>query len=197
LVACLNSRLLVGIMENMQQIERTLTASNIDKITETFCSTLVSVGKSIRGKTGIPLFMTLKREKLVQEPYSGVSLFEAANRIMSDLVILKGIAALLKSKQFPFSAYTVEFGNENNRGFDIIASRGSTTLIGEAFNVAPSFFQTKKSSALKKLKRCQDNVTYRILMFNDDAVSSSYSPKPQVGLHHIIVGVESGHIQVK
>lgn len=181
----------------MQQTERTLSASNIGAITADFYTSLASIGDSIRGKTGVPLFMALKREKLVGGPYPGVSLFEAANRIMSDLVILKGIAALLQSDLFPFSSYIVEFGNEDENGFDIRASSGSASLVGEAFNVAPSFFQTKKSSALKKLRRAGANATYRILMFNDDAISQNYTPKSEVGLHHIFVDVESGHIQVK
>ncbi len=181
----------------MQQNERTLNASNIAGITASFYTSLKSIGESIRGKTGVPLFMALKREKLVGGPYPDVSLFEAANRIMSDLVILKGVAGLLQNNSFPFSSYTVEFGNENENGFDICASSDSASLVGEAFNVASSFFQTKKGSALKKLRRDGANATYRILMFNDDAVSSSYSPKPEVGLHHILVCVESGQVQVK
>ena len=88
-------------------------------------------------------------------------------------------------------------GNEDDNGFDIRASAGIFTLVGEAFNVAPSFFQSKKGSALKKLRRDGANATYRILMYNDDAVSPNYIPKSDFGLHHIIVGVESGHIQVK
>ena len=181
----------------MQQVERILSASNIDEITSGFYASLASIGASIQGKTGVPLFMALKREKLIGGPYPDVSLFEAANRIMSDLVILKGVADLLQSNIFPFTSYTVEFGNEDNNGFDIRASSGTISLVGEAFNVAPSFFQTKKGSALKKLRRDGIDATYRVLMFNDDAVSPSYSPKPEAGLHHILVGVESGLVQVK
>lgn len=181
----------------MQQIERILTISNIDAITTDFCASLEVIGSSIQGKKGIPLFIALKREKLIGGPYPGVSLFEAANRIMSDLVILKGIAGLLKNNLLPFSSYTVEFGNENKNGFDIRASSGAVSLVGEAFNVAPSFFQTKKSSAIKKLRRDGINATYRILMFNDDAVSPSYEPTPEAGLHHILVNIESGSVQVK
>lgn len=181
----------------MQQNERILSASNIDAITAGFYASLTSIGESIRGKMGFALFIALKREKLVGGPYPDVSIFEAANRIMSHLVILKGVAGLLQSNSFPFSSYTVEFGNENQNGFDIRASSDSAVLVGEAFNVAPSFFQTKKGSALKKLRRDGANATYRVLMFSDDAASPNYSPKPEVGLHHILVGVESGQVQVK
>lgn len=158
----------------MQQIVRVLNSENIDVITSDFHASLASIGESIQGKTGVALFTALKREKLVGGPYPGVSLFEAANRIMSDLVILGGVSGLLKERLFPFISYTVEFGNENNNGFDIRATSGNETLVGEAFNVAPSFFQIKKGSALKKLRRDGSDATYRILMFNDDAVSQSY-----------------------
>jgi hypothetical protein len=181
----------------MLQNERTLNESNIGAITEEFYASLAPIGESIKGKTGVPLFIALKREKLVGGPYPNVSLFEAANRIMSDLVILRGVAWLLQNSIFPFSSYTVEFGNEDENGFDIQASSGIVLLVGEAFNVAPSFFQTKKSSALKKLRRNGSNASYRILMFNEDAVLPTYSPKPEDGFYYVLVEVESGRVQVK
>ena len=98
---------------------------------------------------------SLKREKLDHGPYRDVTLFEAANRIMSDLVILKGIRWLLDEKVFPFDAYTVEFGNENRNGFDIRAEQGGKTLVGEAFNVAPSFYPVKRRHAAGK-RPCKD-----------------------------------------
>lgn len=181
----------------MQQTERTLNISNIGRITEDFYQSLVSIGETIQGKTGIPLFIALKREKLTGGPYPNVSIFEAANRIMSDLVILKGITWLLQKNVFPFSSYTVEFGNEDANGFDIQARAGDVTLIGEAFNVAPSFFQTKKSSALRKLKKDSSDASYRILMFNNDAVLPSYSPNLEDGFYYILVDVESGLVKIK
>ncbi len=180
----------------MKQIDRTLNASNIDDALSIFSSTLASVGQSILGKVGVPLFAALKREKLLHGPYRGVSLFEAANRIMSDLVILNGVAGLLKRNDLPFSSYTVELGNENKNGFDIRASEGKVDLIGEAFNVAPSFFQTKKLSALRKMRKEGVSATYKILMFNNDAVSANYHPKSQAGLYHILVDIESGQTRV-
>lgn len=180
----------------MQQIVRVLTAENIKAITNDFHESLASIGESIQGKRGVPLFTALKREKLLAGPYPGVSLFEAANRIMSDLVILGGISGLLKDGHFPFTSYTVEFGNEDKNGFDIRAAKGDKTLVGEAFNVAPSFFQIKKGSALKKLRRTGFDASYRLLMFNDDAVNVGYSPRSERGLHHVLVGIESGRVQV-
>lgn len=180
----------------MQQITRTLDASNIDEITNDFSASLALIGNSLQGKTGVPLFMALKREKLNEGPYPDVSLFEAANRIMSDLVILKGIAGLLKNNQFPFDSYTVEFGNENRNKFDILAEIRSETLVGEAFNVAPSFFQSKKYSVQKKMKQHGEHATYRILMYNEDAVKQNYSPIIEEGFYHVRVSIESGKVEV-
>jgi hypothetical protein len=181
----------------MKQIQRVLTGENIDEISAEFIESLTEIGESIHGLRGIALFTALKRDKLKGGPYPGVSLFEAANRIMSDLVILRGVAGLIEKEHFPFFSYTVEFGNENKNGFDIRASSKRATLVGEAFNVAPSFFQVKKRSALKKLRGHGTESTYKVLMFNEDAASATYLPKAELGLHHILVGIHSGTVQVR
>lgn len=139
----------------------------------------------------------MKRDKLAHGPYKNVTLFEAANRIMSDLVILRGVASLLKANAFGIAQYRVEFGNEDNNGFDIRGvNRDGELLIGEAFNVAPSFFQSKKLKALTKMREKGGNATYRLLLVNDDAVTSKYKPKPAAGLHYAFVNIESGELQI-
>jgi len=180
----------------MKQRERTLTTKNVDRIIQEFVGSIKGIGISIKGKAGISLLEALKREKLKTGPYPDVTLFEAANRIMTDLVILHGIAWLLKEKIFPFDSYIVEFGNEDNNGFDITAKASGKTLVGEAFNVAPSFFQIKKSSMLKKLKQNGRNADYRIIMVNHDAVADGYVPKSEVGLYYIVVNVASGKAHI-
>ncbi|UVM48093.1 MULTISPECIES: hypothetical protein [unclassified Pseudomonas] len=180
----------------MQQPIRKLTLANIDAITEVFYRDLAVIGQSIAGKTGLPLMLSMKRDRLGHGPYPGVSLFEAANRIMSDLVILHGVAALLKDKHFPFDEYTVEFGNENHNDFDIYASSTGVSLAGEAFNVAPSFFQNKKSSALNKLRSKAPDVTYRVVMFNAEAVRKGYAGRGKDGIYHVVVDITSGAVAV-
>jgi len=181
----------------MQQPIRKLTLANISKIQLEFNESLASLGNSIKGKTGLPLLESLKRERLGVGPYPDVTLFEAANRIMSDLVILYGVEGLLKSNIFPFAEYIVEFGNEDNNGFDIRASTPSATLVGEAFNVAPSFFQGKKGSALKKLREKAKQETYRIVMFNSDAPPANYVARHEAGIYHVSVQIPSGKIVVE
>lgn len=181
----------------MKQPTRTLNPENIAKIKSEFYESLALLGDSVKDKSGLPLLISLKREKVNVGPYPNVTLFEAANRIMSDLVILHGVKGLLDSNIFPFSEYTVEFGNEDNNGFDIRASSESATLVGEAFNVAPSFFQGKKSAALKKLRENGQAETFKIIMYNSDAPPESYSPKHEPNIYHVSVDISSGKIDVK
>ena len=181
----------------MRQPIRTLNAENIHAIKREFEQSLDCLGASIQGKHGVQLLTSIKRDKVGAGPYPQVTLFEAANRIMSDLVILNGIAGLLREKTFPFTEYTVEFGNEDRNGFDIRASSPSETLIGEAFNVAPSFFQGKKASALRKLRQGGAAARYKLLMFNADATPERYSAKHEPGTFHIAVDIASGMISVR
>jgi hypothetical protein len=181
----------------MKQLEHTLTLKNADRILRKYVGSIEKIGKSIKGKAGLELLRALKREQLNFGPYPTVTLFEAANRIMTDLVILQGTVWLLKEKAFPFSSYTVEYGNEDKNGFDIRATAKGRTLVGEAFNVAPSFFHIKKSSMLKKLRNNGRNADYRIIMVNDDAIDSGYSPKREAGLYYVIVNIASGEVLIK
>ena len=141
----------------------------------------------------IDLLTSIKRDIVSKGPYKNVTFFEAANRIMTDLVILYGVKDLLSGK-YPniiFPEYVVEFGNENKNPFDIMAEYKEERLIGEAFNVSKSFFQGKKSTALKKLNHDQsiDDKTIRILMYNRDAVEIGFSPKYIKNLYHIVVDI--------
>lgn len=81
-------------------------------------------------------------------PYSGISVFEAANRIASDLVIINGVLQLLKDGKEPADAViTVRLGNKH------VKDRGDFTINdkeGEAFNVASSFYNGKLSYTNRK-----------------------------------------------
>jgi hypothetical protein len=114
----------------------------------------------------------VKRRPLVGGPYPGVSLFEASNRIFSDITALLAIYRLLADPviadiRLPFSEYDVALGVEG--GEDIIADDGQQRLVGEVFNVARTFFQQKKGTMLKKLRKNTD-ANFRLLIFNADAV---------------------------
>jgi hypothetical protein len=111
---------------------------------------------------------------------------------MTDLVILYGVKWLLNHGAFPFDSYTVEYGHGNKQGFDITACANGRTLIGEAFNVAPSFFQIKKNSMLKKLRGPSAKADFKIVMFNQDAVAAAYVPKPRNNEFFVLVEVGTG-----
>jgi hypothetical protein len=115
---------------------------------------------------------------------------------MTGLVILYGARWLLKHAVFPFDAYTVEHGNDDRKGFDIRDTSDRCTLVGEAFNVAPSFFQGKKSSMLKKLRAPTAIADFKVIMFNQDAVPPQYVPKLEDKEFFVVVRVGTDEARV-
>lgn len=174
----------------MNRYSTTLSKTNIDQIVADYVAGVEHLGESIASLRGLRLFGALKRDRVGSGPYPNVTLFEAANRIMTDLVILYGVRWLLKHGVFPFDAYTVEYGNDDEQGFDIRASSGNSTLLGEAFNVAPSFFQGKKSAMLKKLRQQTAQADFKLVLFNHDAVQMRYAP--DIGEREYFVVVKVG-----
>jgi hypothetical protein len=153
--------------------ETRLTRANIDGTIDAYLGSLVKIGSTIAGSRGIPLLHELKRGISGSGPYADVSLFEAANRIMTDLVILNGVKWLLRNPAFPYPFYDVEYGHDNKQRFDIEAETHGQRLVGEAFNVASSFFQTKKAKMLRKLNK-EVSAAHRLVMVNHDAVGHAY-----------------------
>ena len=172
-------------------MERTLNRNNIEATISDYESSIETIGDTLSGLRGIPLFQSLKRNRIGLGPYPHVTLFEAANRIMTDLVILKGVKWLLDTHAFPFDEYVVEYGNEDSNDHDITAHNGSKRLIGEAFNVAPSLFQCKKNAMRKKLRGNKDDADFMIVVANADAVNDNYAPKMEENEYYIFVNVES------
>jgi len=177
-------------------MERTLNRQNIDSVIQDYVYSIEGIGDMISGLKGVSLFHCLKRQQVGTGPYPHVTLFEAANRIMTDLVILKGVKWLLDTHTFPFDEYVVEYGNEDSNDHDITASKGDQKLYGEAFNVAPSFFQGKKAPMLKKLRSSKSVANYKVIVANSDAIDESYSPKVQKGEYYVFVNVESGEVKL-
>ncbi|MCU0849282.1 MAG: hypothetical protein MUD12_15475 [Spirochaetes bacterium] len=150
-----------------------LNKNNISEEIEKYLSKIDEIS-FIKKKSSIDFILQIKRDELNSGPYPNTSLFESANRIMSDLIILIGIYNLLKENQInriqlPFDEYTAALGVTN--GYDIQAANNNIKLIGEAFNVSKTFFQNKKSSSLKKLRR-DEKADYKIILFNKDAVKN-------------------------
>ena len=123
---------------------RAITKSNVDNLIADYLALVETIGASVAGMSGLRLLKALKRDQVKVGPYPHVTLFEAANRIMTDMVILYGVKWILSTNAFPFETYNVEYGNEDSHGFDLRASSNGRQLVGEAFNVAPSFFSAQK-----------------------------------------------------
>lgn len=140
------------------------------------------------------LMRKVKRDPIGAGPYPRVSLFEAFNRIMTDLVILHGVKQLLETKEvdgspLPFDAYTVNLGNSADQAFDIYADNGEARLAGEAFNVAQAYFQPKKGATLKKLREQAADYDFILLMYNSDATREGYIPRALENEYHLTVDV--------
>ncbi len=151
-----------------------LNQTNIDRMLSDYLRSVNSINLPTPHNDVLGFISSLKREPLSTGPYPNVSLFEASNRILSDLVILFGVRRLLLNQavgnvRLPFTEYEVALGVKG--GHDLTATARNLHLVGEAFNVAPSFFQQKKSRMIKKL-RSQERVDYRLIIFNVDAVKN-------------------------
>ncbi|GAH53157.1 unnamed protein product, partial [marine sediment metagenome] len=75
---------------------------------------------------------------------------------------------------------------------DLTAISGNRRLVGEAFNVALSLFQAKKSSTIKKLQS-DKKADYRLIIFNADAVASpdNYLEKSEMSMLYLPVDIWS------
>ncbi|MGD1004646.1 MAG: hypothetical protein ABR887_04425 [Methanoregulaceae archaeon] len=149
-----------------------LDHSNIHQEIQQYLKKINSIEFPERRGNNIEYMLSLKRGIIHKGPYPDVSIFEASNRIFSDIVILFAIRQILLNPQLgsirlPFDQYEVRLGAEN--GFDIEAIKGDEKLVGEAFNVAQSFFPDKKRKMKAKLEK-ETTCDYKILIFNADAV---------------------------
>lgn len=154
-----------------------LTKKNIDSVISKYKEKLKKIPLTIEAKNFLGLMNKLKRDKIGKGPYPDVTNFEAANRIMTDLVLLNGVKQLLDGeiKEIKFDEYIVEYGIGNNNPHDIIASKNGKKLKGEVFNVA--VVKNKKEKTLKKLRANKNDGDILLIIFNEDAVSKNYKPK--------------------
>ena len=172
-----------------------LNRENIDDEIKEHLRYLSEMDSCVSADSPFQLLKKIKREPIGKGRYFNCTLFEAANRIMTDLVILYGVKDLLEGKHtdkgIDFDTYTVEFGTNNKNAHDITAEKNGKKLIGEAFNVAESFFNDKRYRSLKKLRANPDKEAIKILLYNSDAVHYNYKPKTNENEYHIKVNVKA------
>jgi hypothetical protein len=175
--------------------EKVLSLKNVDSETRAFRQLISNVGASIRGKQGIDFLKALKREPISVGPYSSITLYEASNRIMTDLVILCGVRWLLKRKHLPYASYRVDFGNENTQQFDVMAEHKDGKFSAEAFNVAPSYFSQKFGKEIEKLRNGANGSRCRAILVNHDAIAAEEVPHLQEGEVVLLVDVRRGAVK--
>ncbi len=114
----------------------------------------------------------LKRKDQSQDlkigAYENITLFEAANRIASDLIIINGLLQLVdKNEEFKEALFTLRLGTTHHIGKgDFTISSNGEELEGEAFNVAPSFLKQKMRNTINKWK---DNQQLKHILVNAEA----------------------------
>ncbi|PXY41811.1 hypothetical protein DMB65_04390 [Flavobacterium cheongpyeongense] len=159
-------------MKTISDIPRNLNKDNINETIEAYKLLLADIPLKIEESNLLALLNRLKRGQIGSGPWKNVSIFEAANRIMTDLVILFGVKKIING-EYPdlniFTDFEVELGNENRNDHDIISYANDKVLIAEAFNVAPSFFNVKKSKSVKKLLTSKLTADHLILFCNADS----------------------------
>ena len=86
-------------MDNpLKNFQRNLSKENINSSIEKYLSLIEDIPTKVESHNILDFLTHIKRKKVKEGPYPNVSLFEAANRIMSDLVILYGVKELLDGK---------------------------------------------------------------------------------------------------
>lgn len=108
--------------------------------------------------------------------YTNITVFEAANRIATDLIIINGLLQLTEEEPtLQQEKYTLRLGNRHEKG------QGDFSIgdqQGEAFNVAPSFLRGKLSATLKKWR--QEQVTLSYIFVNAEVADNLKQEKMQV-----------------
>lgn len=104
-------------------------------------------------------------------PYQNITIFEAANRIASDLVIINGIIQLVQDNPLLENAcFTLRLGilHEKGKG-DFTIHFEDEDFEGEAFNVAPSFLNVKLRNTISKWNKDENVGKLKYILVNDGA----------------------------
>lgn len=116
----------------------------------------------------------LKRDLKKQiGPYTDLTIFEAANRIATDLTLIRGILQMFSDGIIGIEDNVeIQMGTMQGKGKgDFIVCSGNETEKGrgESFNVASSFFTSKMNRTLRSWK---DNSSLKYIVFNGDCLNT-------------------------
>lgn len=170
----IKNRILKELQVKAKDIPLIISKSNFENEYANYLDSVLEMKLQLEYKDNYDFFYSVKRKQVEKGPYPNVTAFEAANRIMSDLVIWGALEILLYPNEvlpFTFDEFTIKLGNKS--GIDIEATKGNEKLIGEAFNVAPSFFYQKCSKERKDLIG-NNSAQTKIITYNIDAVEDKF-----------------------
>jgi hypothetical protein len=148
-----------------------LTIENVGADVDEYVAKLVGWSVPELPRQPVPFFLALKRGRVTGGPYPGVSVFELANRVMSDLVVLFAARQLLLKppSRFKERIVRVQAALGTTQGLDLEADfESGARLAGECFNVSPSFFNAKHAMARRALRKV--DYPHKLIAFNSDAV---------------------------
>ncbi len=149
-----------------------LTIENVGAQTDEYVGKVMRWSVPQLPRDPVPFFLALKRDRVSDGPYPGVSVFELANRVMSDLVVLFAARRLLVERppRFGERIVRIEAALGTAQGHDLIAFfESGDRLVGECFNVSPSFFNAKHGMARRALRKAGE-YRHKLIAFNSDAV---------------------------
>lgn len=120
------------------------------------------------------LIESIKRTPEKIGPYQNISVFEALNRIGSDLVLLSGATQLFKEELKGIKPQSIHLKMGSTRGFDFeVFLNDKKVIYGEAFNAAESFCKEKMRQAIIKLIDNKDGKTNSAIVFVNDDVKNT------------------------
>lgn len=177
---------------NCSDIPRILHKHNIQKAIEDYTRKVdrMRLGP-VAKREGRGLLRDLKRKEVQDGPWPSASWVEAANRIMSDLVILYGVRWMLRQHQLPIDNYHVQLGTEKGKPFDIMADSDGLHFVGEAFSVAKSYFSEKMRRTRLKLSKANVQVTHKVIMFNAE-MKGEFRERPSDPIEYAVVDELAG-----
>jgi hypothetical protein len=171
----------IGEVNKKAVTVRALDLSNIEKTARSYIAdTYATKIPPIDTADPIAYFLSLKRGSVEGGPYSGHSLFEVANRTLSDLVVLALANELLREalpgQARPIESVNVLLGTEQNADHDVMGTLPDGTLLrAECFNVAKTFFMSKINDTRNKLRAVSRDVAcVKMIAFNHDAVGANW-----------------------
>lgn len=170
---------------------RVLTSSNIEAAIRDYLAETNTIAiPAIPTTDPIAYFANLKRTPVSGGRYPGHSVFEVANRTLSDLVVLAFADELLREplpgQLKPLASVTVLLGTEQHAAHDVMGVLpDGSMLCAECFNVAPTFFMSKLTKTRKKLRAVRETCV-KMMAYNADAVAEGWKHRPDPVIHRPI-----------